>query len=97
MATDTATRHHPTARTYWIIGGFLAVVTAIEIAISYVDWLGPLQGPLLIAFGVIKFVTVVAVFMHLRYDLRSYRTLFLFGLIGALLVFAVVLAVFQAF
>ena len=73
------------------------MVTAVEIGISYIDVLGPAQAPLLIIFGVVKFVTVVAVFMHLRYDLRSYRTLFLFGLVGALVVFAVVLAVFQAF
>ena len=93
----TATHAHPTAKLYWLVAAFLAVVTAIEIGISYLDVLGPARAPLLIAFGLVKFVTVVAVFMHLRYDLRGYRTLFLFGLIGALIVFAVVLAVFQAF
>ena len=93
----TATRPHPTARFYWLVGGFLAVVTAIEIAISYLEFLGPAQAPLLIIFGIVKFATVVAVFMHLRYDLTGYRTLFLFGLIGALIVFAVVLAAMQAF
>ena len=75
----------------------LAVVTAIEIGISYVEFLGPVQGVLLVTLGLVKFVTVVAVFMHLRYDIRGYRVLFLFGLIGALLVFAVVLAAMQAF
>ncbi len=93
----TATHAHPTAKFYWLIAAFLAVVTAVEIGISYIDVLGPAQAPLLIFLGVVKFVTVVAVFMHLRYDLRGYRTLFLFGLVGALVVFAVVLAVFQAF
>ena len=94
IATDT---HHPTTKTYWMVGGFLVVVTAIEIGISYVDGLGPVKGVLLVTLGLVKFVTVVAVFMHLRYDLRGYRTLFLFGLIGALIVFAVVLAAMQAF
>ena len=93
----TATHAHPTAKTYWLVGAFLAVVTAIEIGISYWDFLGPVQAPLLIIFGLVKFVTVVAVFMHLRYDLRGYRMLFLFGLIGALIVFAVVLAAMQGF
>ena len=93
----TATHTHPTPKFYWLIAALLAVVTAVEIGISYIDVLGPAQAPLLIFLGVVKFVTVVAVFMHLRYDLRGYRTLFLFGLIGALVVFAVVLAVFQAF
>ena len=93
----TASHPHPTARTYWLVAAFLAVVTAVEIGISYVEFLGLVGPVLLIALSLVKFVTVVAVFMHLRYDLRSYRTLFLFGLIGALLVFAVVLAAMQAF
>ena len=93
----TATRAHPTAKTYWLIAIFLAAVTAIEIAISYVEFLGPAQGVLLVTLGVVKFFTVVAVFMHLRYDVREYRMLFLFGLVGTLIVFAAVLAAMQAF
>jgi cytochrome c oxidase subunit IV len=93
----TATHSHPTTKTYWMVGGFLAAVTAVEIGISYIDALGPARGVLLVILGIVKFVTVVAVFMHLRYDLRGYRVLFLFGLIGALIVFAVVLAAMQAF
>ena len=93
----TATRPHPTTKTYWLIAAFLAVVTAIEIGISYVELLGPAQGVLLVTLGVVKFFTVVAVFMHLRYDVRGYRMLFLFGIVGTLIVFAVVLAAMQAF
>ena len=93
----TATRAHPTAKTYWLIAIFLAAVTAIEIAISYVEFHGPAQGVLLVTLGVVKFFTVVAVFMHLRYDVREYRMLFLFGLVGTLIVFAAVLAAMQAF
>lgn len=93
----TATRPHPTAKTYWLIAVFLAAVTAVEIGISYVEFLGPAQGVLLVALGVVKFFTVVAVFMHLRYDVREYRMLFLFGIVGTLIVFAVVLAAMQAF
>jgi caa(3)-type oxidase subunit IV len=93
----TATHSHPTTKTYWMVGGFLVAVTAVEIGISYIDALGPARGVLLVVLGIVKFVTVVAVFMHLRYDLRGYRVLFLFGLIGALIVFAVVLAAMQAF
>ncbi len=93
----TATRPHPTTKTYWLIAAFLAVVTAVEIGISSVEFLGPAQGVLLVGFGVVKFFTVVCVFMHLRYDVRQYRMLFLFGIVGALVVFAVVLAAMQAF
>ncbi|GMQ85279.1 MAG: hypothetical protein BMS9Abin07_0845 [Acidimicrobiia bacterium] len=93
----TATRAHPTTKTYWLIAAFLAALTAIEIAISYVEFLGPAQGVLLVALAVVKFFTVVAVFMHLRYDVRGYRVLFLFGIFGTLVVFAAVLAAMQAF
>lgn len=92
----TTARPHPTPKTYWLVAVFLGVVTAIEIAIPYTDFLGPVAAALLIAFGAVKFFTVVAVYMHLRYDLTGYRIYFLFGIIGALIVFAVVLATFQA-
>ncbi len=95
MATTT-THAHPTPRTYWLVGAFLAVVTALEIGVSYIDALGVMKGPLLVFMSIVKWGTVVAVFMHLRYDLRSYRTLFFFGIFGALAVFAVVLAAMQA-
>ena len=92
----TTTHAHPTPKTYWLVGAFLAVATAIEIGISYADFLGVLKAPLLVLFGVIKWGTVVAVFMHLRYDLRGYRTLFFFGIFGSFIVFAIVLAAMQA-
>lgn len=92
----TASRPHPTPKTYWLVAIFLGVVTAVEVAIPYTDFLGPTGAPLLIILGAVKFFTVVGIFMHLRYDLTGYRIYFLFGLIGSLIVFAVVLATFQA-
>jgi hypothetical protein len=92
----TASRPHPTAKTYWLVALFLGVVTAVEVAIPYTDFLGSVGAVLLVLLGAVKFFTVVGIFMHLRYDLTGYRIYFLFGLIGALLVFAVVLATFQA-
>ena len=93
----TATKAHPNAALYWKVGLFLAVVTAVEIGVSYVDALGSLRVPLLLLLGAAKFLTVVAVYMHLRYELTAYRRLFFVGLIGALIIFAVVLATFRAF
>ena len=45
----------------------------------------------------LKFVTVVAIFMHLRYDLKGYRYVFTIAVVVAILMFIVMLAVFQAF
>ena len=92
----TATRSHPTPRTYWLVALLLGAITAVEISVPYIDALDPVSAVLLIAFGVAKFLIVVGVFMHLRYDLAGYRALFFVGVIGALIVFAVVLAAFRA-
>ena len=92
----TTTHAHPTAKTYWIVGLALAVLTAFEIAVPYTAALDPVRAPLLIAMGLAKFVIVVAVFMHLKYDLKGYRWVFTVAVLGAILVFTVVLAVFQA-
>jgi len=90
-------RSHPTPAVYWAIALFLAVVTAIEVAVPYFSVLDPVRVPLLIVLAIVKFGTVVAYFMHLRYDKKLYRTLFLFGVIGVIPLFVVVLATMHAF
>jgi cytochrome c oxidase subunit 4 len=92
-----STHAHPKPKTYWLTALFLAVITAVEIGIVYVAALDSVRALLLIAFGVAKFVIVVAVFMHLKYDLKSYRFYFTIGIVGTLAVFGVVLAMFRAF
>ena len=94
---QTVHRSHPTPAMYWGIALFLAVVTAIEVAVPYISALDPVRVPLLIILAAIKFGTVVAFFMHLRYDKKLYRTLFLFGVIGVIPLFLVVLATMHAF
>ena len=81
---------------YWGIALFLAVVTALEVAVPYIEALDPVRVPLLLIMGAIKFGTVVAFFMHLRYDKKLYRTLFLFGVIGVIPLFLVVLLTMNA-
>ncbi len=89
--TDTAHRAHPTPRNYWLIALFLAVVTAVEISVPSISALDPVKVPLLWGLAAVKFFTVVGFFMHLRYDKKLYRTLFLFGVIGVFPLFLVVL------
>ena len=93
----SAAHAHPTPKTYWLIAAALAVATAFEVAVPYVEVLDPVRAPLLIGFGAAKFVTVVAVFMHLRYDLKEYRYVFATAVVVAILMFIVLLAVFRAF
>lgn len=82
---------HPTPRKYVGIGVILAVLTAIEVAASYMDALDPIIVPVLLALAVVKFQLVAAWFMHLRFDNSIFKRLFVTGIITALLVFGVVL------
>lgn len=94
---ETIHRAHPTPRVYWAIAAFLAVVTAIEIAIPNISALDSVKVPLLWALAALKFGTVVGFFMHLRYERKLYRTLFLFGVFGVFPLFIVVLLSMHAF
>ena len=92
MATETA--HHPDQRQYWIIGGILAVITAVEVAASYVDALGGWVAPILLGLGAIKFAIVARWFMHLKFDKPLYSRFLLVGIAGAIILFTVVLFTF---
>ncbi len=85
---------HPEARDYVQIFVVLFVITALEVLASYVampTWLF-ISG--LTAMAVAKFALVVGFYMHLKFDNRMFRRLFVFGIILALTVFALVLALF---
>ena len=88
--------HHPGPRQYVIIAIILAVITAVEVAIFYIESLSGIIVPALIALSLSKFVLVVAWFMHLKFDSKLFRWLFVTGLAFALGVFAIVLVIFFA-
>jgi len=76
----------------------LAIITAIEVAISYmVDDLGVLFLPLLIGLMLIKFFSVVLFFMHLKFDNRLFGVLFYMGLGLAVGVYIAALFTFKFF
>ncbi len=98
-STDDHAEDHPTETQYWIVFAILAVITAVEVAWSYIGLSGPaLVVPLLIMM-LVKFVLVAGVFMHLYFDLDirngSYFT-WAFAA-GILIAVAVFMAVFAAF
>ncbi len=74
----------------------LAVITALEVSLSYLD-VGALFLPAMLILMGIKFVTVVSIFMHLKFDSRIFTWCFYSGLILALLVYAATLATFHFF
>jgi len=95
--TEATHSAEPTPKLYWIIALILAVLTAVEVAIPYIDTLDAVAVPALLILGATKFLIVVGFFMHLKFDRPIYRNLFFIGVIGALLIFGVVLLALQAF
>ena len=92
----TAPDHaHPDELAYIKVALVLAVVTAIEVAIYYVPALEGALVPILLLLSLIKFVLVVLWFMHLRFDSRIFRRLFVTGVILALFCYLIVLTTFH--
>ena len=86
--------HHPGPRQYVWIAVILAVVTAAEVAIYYVPALKDWLVPFLIVFSILKFALVGLYFMHLKFDSRIFRRLFVVGIVLAFVVFTIVLSLF---
>lgn len=93
--SETAGHAHPTPAQYWKIAGLLAVLTAIEVAMYYIDeelQLGFLNAAILIFLSTIKFIIVVGWFMHLRFEKPLLSRFFTAGFVLACGCYLVVLA-----
>lgn len=85
---------HPSIGQYWKIAALLAVLTAIEVGLFYIDRaldLGGLNTMLLILLALLKFVIVVGWFMHLRFEKPMLNRFFAAGFLLALGCYTVVL------
>ena len=87
---------HPSAVEYVVIGLILATITAAEVGLYYIDVSRGLLVGTLAIMSVAKFTIVVLWFMHLKFDNRLFSYLFLLGLLGAIALFTIVLAVSAA-
>ncbi len=89
---------HPGPRQYVLIAVVLVILTAVEVATSYLD--GHVNSNLLIvALGImaaVKFFLVAAWYMHMKQDSSVFRRLFVAGLILASIVYGVVLFFFSS-
>ena len=90
--------NHPGPRQYVMIGVILVIITAIEVAVSYLE--GNVNSNLLIlvllALAGVKFFLVVAWFMHLKTDSPILRRFFIVGLVGAVLLFTIIMLTLHA-
>jgi len=88
---------HPSNRFYIVIAVILAVLTAMEVMVFYVEALAPILLPLLMVMMAAKFALVVMFFMHLRFDSRLLTGVFVWGLFIATAIVLALMAVFGKF
>lgn len=95
MEHSQATQHaHASTRDYLRVGVILFILTVLEVAVIYIDALQSVLVPILVLLSIWKFVLVVQVFMHLKYDSRIYTGFFTVGLTLAVLTTAALIALF---
>ncbi len=83
-----ASRAHSHRMTYIGVFVALAIITIVEVAVTYAN-LPFSPTPLLVALSSAKVLLVVLYFMHLRYDSRWYAAVFVFGVPFAALIVAI--------
>ena len=97
MEHSTAEHDHASVKTYLLVAAVLGIITAVEVAIFYIDALQPILVPLLLTLSAAKFTLVVGFFMHLKYDSKIFRGLFIGPLAVAVLIILAMLALFGVF
>ena len=87
---------HPDAAEYIKVGLILAAITALEVAVYYVEALEGALLAILLVLSLLKFVLVALWFMHLRFDSKLFSILFASGVVLVTALFFVVLATLGA-
>jgi len=88
---------HPTTKQYIQIALVLALLTAVEIALFYIEEgvdavTTSVTAPALLLLAAIKFVMVVGWFMHVRYEKPLVSRFFAIGFVIAIALYAIVLS-----
>jgi cytochrome c oxidase subunit IV len=89
--------HESRTLAYVVVAGFLAVLTAMEVWVSYIHALRPILVPLLVALSGAKFALVVLFYMHLHYDNWTFSAIFLPALLIAVAIVIVLVALMIRF
>ena len=85
---------HPGVAFYWILATILGIITLAEYWVFTFDWTKTSINLTLFALSGIKFFSVVAFFMHLKFDNKLFAKIFGFGFLLAMFVFLALLALF---
>jgi len=80
---------HPSPAKYVGIAILLAIITALEVALYYINMPEGLLVAFLMVLAFLKFTMVAAFFMHLKFDSPMLRRVFITGIILAGVVYTV--------
>jgi cytochrome c oxidase subunit IV len=88
---------HPDVKQYVLIAVVLVIVTALEIATSYLNtrhtnWIIIALG----AMAIVKFLLVTGWYMHMKTDHPLFRRFFAVGIVLACIVYGIVFFVFSS-
>jgi cytochrome c oxidase subunit IV len=88
---------HPGPRDYVRIGVILAVLTALEVSVHFFEYPTRFAFWFLIGLAIAKFMYVVLWYMHLKFDSTIFNRFFGFGVVLAIVVFLILLAIMVIF
>ena len=88
---------HPGEAEYVRIAVILALITGVEVAVYYMSALKSVLIPILVVLAVTKFTMVALFFMHLKFDSKLFRRLFVAGIVLALVVYTIALTSLHVF
>ena len=88
---------HPTAGQYFRMAVILCVITAIDVVIVYLEFLGHWMIPILFVLSAGKFALVAMYYMHLKFDHKLFTYMFVSGFILAAFVIGFLLILFGVY
>lgn len=91
----TTEEHHPGPMQYIRIAVILTLITSVEVAVYYIPALESALVYILLALSAVKFVLVVGYYMHLKFDNKLFRNIFVFGLIVGMGVVTSLMVLFE--
>ena len=89
--------HYPSESEYIKVAVILFAITMAEVGIYYVSGAAHAVTTLMIIMMGVKFSLVALYFMHLRFDSKLFRRLFVTGIILAIVVYIIALTSLHVF
>jgi caa(3)-type oxidase subunit IV len=92
--SSTGEHAHPAPGLYAKIAVTLVILTALEVAVYYVESVRAYLIPILIVLMIIKFALVAMYYMHLKQDAKLFVGLFVFPILIAVGIILALIALF---